>query len=40
MKKENCVKEISFYIYHYNQKRYDKRLCCAENSTQLKKIKK
>lgn len=37
IKKENCVKEISFYIYHYH---YDKRLCCAENSTQRKKIKK
>lgn len=38
-KEENGVTEISFYIYHYNQKRYDKRLCSAGNSTQQKKTR-
>lgn len=38
-KQNLCVKEISLYINQYSQKRYDRRLYRAENSTQQKKIR-
>lgn len=38
-KQNLCVKEISLYINQYSQKRYDKRLYRAENSTQQKKTR-